>query len=167
MTTLVGLISDTHDNAGAILEANKYLKLLQPAIVIHCGDMTSPETLALFKELPLHAVFGNCDHNREGLIKAATSLGLVPPKDEIELEVEGKTLYCAHGHQHRLIQEMAGASIYNYIFHGHTHVRRDDLYKGTRIINPGALTRADRYAFATLLLPEGKLTTHYLDEIST
>jgi hypothetical protein len=47
--------------------------------------------------------------------------------------------------------------MYDYLFHGHTHVVRDDRIGKLRIINPGALYRASRKTVALLNLTDDRL----------
>jgi predicted phosphodiesterase len=55
---------------------------------------------------------------------------------------------------------MALSGRYDYLFHGHTHVQDSNTIGSTRVINPGALSKAARYTFATLDLPDAVLTIH-------
>ena len=42
-----------------------------------------------------------------------------------------------------------------YIFHGHTHRRRDEVVHGTRIINPGALGGMSREHYSFCIVDLG------------
>ena len=46
---------------------------------------------------------------------------------------------------------------YDYIFHGHTHVRRDEVVKGTKIVNPGAHYYHTEGTIAVVDVPLGKV----------
>jgi putative phosphoesterase len=163
MTSRIAIISDTHDNSAPVRRAVSMIKEMNPYAVLHCGDITSPATLELFAGLPLLAVFGNCDRDRNLLQEKAKELRMEPIEDERELQVKGATIYVCHGHHGHLIQEMALSGVYDYVFHGHTHVHDSDIIGTTRIVNPGALSKAERYTFATLDLPDGTLTIHRVD----
>ena len=68
-----------------------------------------------------------------------------------------------HGHEpafHSWSKSMANP---DYIFHGHTHIQRDERVRSTRIINPGALHRASHYTVATLHLSTDQLTYHTIE----
>jgi predicted phosphodiesterase len=47
----------------------------------------------------------------------------------------------------------------DYLFTGHTHVAHDRYEGKTRLINPGALTRASRFTVALLNLETDELTS--------
>jgi uncharacterized protein len=164
MSTRIAIVSDTHDNLDIVRHAVSLIKELNPIAVIHCGDITTPATLQLFEGLPLLAVFGNCDAERHLLQQTAKELGMEPITDEREIQIKGNSMYVCHGHRGHIIQEMALSGLYQYVFHGHTHVQDSDTIGSTRIINPGALSNAERYSFATLDLPEGNLTIHQVEK---
>lgn len=163
MSTRIAIVSDTHDNYEVIKKAVSLISEMNPSAIIHCGDITSSETLELFCGLPLLAVFGNCDRDRDYLQRSAAHFGFEPIEDEREIHLKGASIYVCHGHRGHLIQEMALSGRYDYLFHGHTHIQDSDTIGSTRVINPGALSKAERYTFATLDLPEGLLTIHPVD----
>lgn len=150
MTTKMCILSDTHDNFEVAKRAAEQIRALSPDLVIHCGDITSPLTLELFKGLPLKAVLGNCDTEAEELQAACLRLGFGSLQKEIEISLGGKDFYVNHGVREQLIDEQAGAQVYDYVLHGHTHRMRDEVLGRTRIINPGALSSAPKYTFAVL-----------------
>ncbi len=67
MNTLIGIVSDTHEDVRMITKSVALFKARAPAMVIHCGDIISPPVLELFRGLPLRLVFGNNDGVRSGL----------------------------------------------------------------------------------------------------
>ncbi len=148
--TKICLISDTHENTTIIRKAVPIIKNLNPDLVVHCGDIISPPTLDEFKELPMRFIFGNNDGEKEGLRKKAHELGFGEIDDELELTLGDKRFYFYHGTKEYLIDEMAGAQLYDYVCHGHTHRTRDEMIGRTRIINPGAMYMAMKYTFACL-----------------
>jgi predicted phosphodiesterase len=56
----------------------------------------------------------------------------------------GKRIAAIHGHNTHLLQTIIENGHFDYVFHGHTHRRRDDEIGGTRVINPGAIGGAFR-----------------------
>lgn len=163
MSTRIAIISDTHDNLAVVRQAVTHITAMNPSAVIHCGDITTPATLELFEGLPLLAVFGNCDRDRALLQDTATRLGFAPIEDEREIQIKGVSIYVCHGHRSHLIQEMALTGVYQYLFHGHTHIQDSDTIGSSRVINPGALSNAAQYTFPTLDLPEGTLMVHSVE----
>jgi predicted phosphodiesterase len=70
-----------------------------------------------------------------------------------------------HGHVPGKIESFLEGS-YNYIFHGHTHRRRDETIGACRIINPGALggTQHESRSVCLLDLKTGHLQFSHLTE---
>ena len=151
------LISDTHENIPVIRKAVEKIKILNPELVIHCGDIVSPPILEEFRGLPMRFVLGNNDGEVEGLNKKAAELGFGEINTELELIINDNRIYVYHGTKLHVIDEMAGAQLYDYVIHGHTHHTRNEIFGRTRIINPGALFQANRYTFATLDLETQKV----------
>ena len=57
----IGVLSDTHDRHDMVAAALKLLREHDPEVILHCGDITSCETVGLFEGDPVRFVFGNCD----------------------------------------------------------------------------------------------------------
>ena len=150
MNTLVGIVSDTHEDVRMIIKAVNVFKERSPSLVIHCGDIISPPVLERFAGLPLKLVFGNNDGERSGLKKKCGELGFSQIDDTITFEHAGKKFFVNHGTSARVIDEAVATQQYHYVLHGHTHVPRDEVVGRTRIVNPGALFSADRYTIAFL-----------------
>lgn len=138
---ILGLLSDTHDNLHNVLKALDLFQQEKPDALIHCGDITDPDTITLFHNYPLHCAFGNMDFQQDALRLALRHLneknraGLV-----LELDFNGIPVAVAHGHQRQVLASLVHSGRYAYVFHGHTHRRRDERVGTTRIINPGALS---------------------------
>lgn len=127
----IGLISDTHDNLNMVKAAVKKFNEFDLALVIHCGDYIAPFTLESFRGLKakLLGVFGNCDGEREGLIKKAEELGFslhVPP---YKLELEGRKILISHN-------PITPSSDIDILIYGHSHKLSIKIGKPL-IINPG------------------------------
>ena len=54
-------------------------------------------------------------------------------------EIGGVPLAVTHSHIDGKVMELVQLKRYEWIFHGHTHRKRDEIIKGVRIVNPGAL----------------------------
>jgi putative phosphoesterase len=150
MNTVIGIISDTHENVRAINRAVTIFKERAPGIVVHCGDIISPPVLERFTGLPLQLVFGNNDGERAGLKKKCAELGFGAIDDSLDFVVDGKRIFVNHGTDYRVIDRAAASQEYDFVLHGHTHVQRDELVGRARIINPGALFSAEEYSIAFL-----------------
>lgn len=150
MNTLVGIVSDTHEDVRMIVRAVKIFKERSPSLVIHCGDIISPPVLERFAGLPLKLVFGNNDGERSGLKKKCAELGFSEIDDTLVFDYAGKSFFINHGTSARVIDEAVATQKYDYVMHGHTHIPRDEVVGRTKVINPGALFSADRYTIAFL-----------------
>ncbi|HVX84843.1 MAG TPA: YfcE family phosphodiesterase [Phycisphaerae bacterium] len=149
---LIALLSDTHDNAATTRAAIELLRPHNPDAYLHAGDLVSPEMLDLFAGLnaPFHLVLGNNEYDPAALHSRASALGMSFHKQFADLTFAGKRLALMHGHEGTLLQRLLASGDYDYLIHGHTHLRRDERRGRTRIINPGALHRARTKSVALL-----------------
>jgi len=108
--------------------------------VVHCGDLSSPETAGGMHGFQVIHVCGNQD-TADGQIRQV--LLDMNPKNfsglTFEGEIGGMKIAAVHGNQPLKLRELINSGIYAYIFTGHTHRRRNELIGSTRVINPGAL----------------------------
>lgn len=139
----IGLLSDTHDNLQQLLKALDIFQQEKPDLLIHCGDITDPETISLVEGFPLYCVFGNMDAQREELRRAVQRLH---PENRaepmLEFDVGSHRIAVVHGDHRRTLQHLIDSGDYAYVFHGHTHRRRDERVGSTHVVNPGALSGA-------------------------
>ncbi len=128
------VISDSHGNR-AMIEKIKPL-IAENDYVIHLGDGAN-DMLEVYKEFPdkTYVCNGNCDY-----------YGSRISLDEWEIEIEGHTLFCCHGHKYGVktsletikreaIKRRCSAALY-----GHTHIADITEEDGVQIINPGTLS---------------------------
>ena len=137
----VGIISDTHDNVPAADAAMDVFVERGVEVVIHCGDFVAPPLIPhLDREgVSVHAVRGNNDGEREGLVDAFESLdGGTLHGRFAELSFDGRQFAVLHGEQRPVIEALASSGAYDYVCHGHWHVREERSVDGTTVINPGA-----------------------------
>ena len=152
---LVGIVADTHDNYDIAATAASHLRDAAVDAVLHAGDFTSPASLKLFSGLPLYAVFGNNDWDREGLQAVAAEEGFSLKETHI-LTFAGIRIFLCHGHTNRCVAIIRNRHA-DIVVYGHTHQPLDRTVDGVRMINPGALFRARSYTYALLTLPEATL----------
>ena len=131
--TLVGIISDTHDNRTNIVRAVEQFNRNGVSLVLHAGDMVAPFTALDFKALgcPMEMVFGNNDGERLGLVKSFQGIGNLLP---------GPRTFSFQGRKFLLMHEPVGmdkaAAGVDVIVYGHTH--DVDVRPGhPLVINPG------------------------------
>ena len=155
----IGLLSDSHGRAEITQRAVRLLIDAGAEILIHLGDVNSQEVLDALIESedsngelqpPVHLVFGNTDAwDRQALAGYARDLGIRVDHPVGRLELGSKTLVYQHGHRHADMERALAESV-DYLCHGHTHEKRDEMVGDTRVINPGALHRAAEYTAALL-----------------
>ena len=153
----IGVVSDTHDCDESVTEALRLLRERGVELVLHCGDVESPETVRHFAGVPTHFVFGNCDKDRAGLRAAAGAIGATFHDEYGALELAGKLVGWVHGDDRRLLWQLETGGAFDYLFYGHTHVREEHHTGKTRVVNPGALYRAKPRTCIVLDLASGEL----------
>jgi putative phosphoesterase len=121
----IAVIADTHNR----LPGNVLQRLESAEAIWHLGDVCTPNTLQPILDLgrPLVIVRGNNDaypywplYTRETLGNLRCFLIHIPPS--------------------RMPAET------DIVLHGHTHVPRDEVVEGVRVLNPGCITRPNRGA---------------------
>lgn len=135
----IGILSDTHDHIENTRRALELLRRERVERLFHCGDVTSPEVVSLFEGWDVLFVRGNLDR-LDTLEPAVVALGRQPfLSDELSTTVAGRRILILHGDDTERLQQAIASGEFDYIFHGHTHRRRDERIHRTRVINPGAL----------------------------
>src|SRR5262249_55004860 len=127
------------------------------ACLIHCGDIEDAELIALFRGTPTHFVFGNCDHDRVGLRAAIAAAGATLHEPFGYLELEGRKIAFLHGDDRTLMADVETSGPFDYLFDGHTHKAAEHRTGPTRVINPGALHRANPKTCVVLDLATGEV----------
>jgi uncharacterized protein len=158
----IAILSDTHSRTQTVQRA---LALIEPhdvELIVHCGDIEGPDVVPLFPATT-HFVYGNCDHDRAGIRRAVEELGATLHEPFGHLELAGKSLAFLHGDDQYLLRDLIKAEAFDYLFHGHTHVARDEMAGATRVINPGALHRARPKTLLILNVATGAATTVTVD----
>lgn len=137
---LIAIMTDTHNNRQAVRQALAVARQRGAETIIHCGDLGSPDLVSLFRGWTLHLAFGNTDHERVSLQYAVRALGNGSTcEPEVRLEEDGVRIAALHGDRPGDLSALIASATFDFIFHGHTHRRRDSLVGRTRVINPGAL----------------------------
>jgi len=136
----IGVMSDTHDNLSNTISVLNTYRERGIDTIVHCGDLTSPEMVAHFEGFRVILTIGNMDHTT-GAVKKR--LGKMRDDNFAGMVFKGKLggvfIAATHSHLDGKILEMVREKKYKWIFHGHTHEKRDEVVQGVRIVNPGAL----------------------------
>lgn len=168
--TRLGLLSDSHGDAAVTRRAVALLLEAGVDRLIYLGDVGTEGVLDALAvafpddhaqrggRVPVHVVFGNTDYQPQPLIRYAQDLGFTVDHPAGRLALDGKTIAFTHGHLGG-VMDQAVADGCDYLLHGHTHLAADDMADRTRVICPGALTRARPLTVAVLAVGSGVLQT--------
>lgn len=133
----VGIVSDTHDNQDVIAAAADLFDGEVDA-VIHCGDIVAPFSVPQFdREFDFYALRGNND-GEWALQDAVRNFGAYLGEMG-ELSLGGARVAAYHGTSDPVVDALVECGNYDYVFHGHTHVRAHETRDGTVRINPGGI----------------------------
>lgn len=164
---VIGLISDTHGYHELVDEAASTFAEEGVDRIIHTGDVTQMQHINALVELdcPLYLAYGNCDFNKTGFEQAEAHGQLTCVGSGETLTFGDTAIAFTHGHHDRIMQDLLTDQP-DYLIHGHTHERRDETVKGTRVLNPGAV-KPPNSSIATLELDSDDVTFHELTRAET
>jgi len=128
---LIGIISDSHDNLGAIRKAVEFFNDNEVKAVLHAGDLVSPFTAKVFEKLKsqLYVVFGNNDGDKVMLTKSFEDIGATVCGDFGKLTVDSLHIALLHGTNEALVKALAKSEDFDVIIRGHTHHQRNAFDK--------------------------------------
>lgn len=151
----IGIVSDTHDDVRALDCALGILKSEGINKLLHCGDLCSPIIVEALAGFDTWIARGNMDRDPKLEAIAREVIGPGRLADRHRLTLNGHSAVLAHGHRQDELRRLINAGEYAYVFHGHTHRRRDQRIGPTRVVNPGALggMRWQQRSFCILDLP--------------
>ena len=174
---ILGLLSDTHGRVERTALAIALLEQAGAEAFVHCGDVGGETVFDQFAGRRAWFVWGNTDAFDPMLERYAESLGFTPSLVAPALiEADGRTVAVYHGHEphfHRMIRAIQSHDLaafgkltdkLDYIIYGHTHRAADARVGRVRLINPGALERAQPHTVATLDLERDTLQFWRVDE---
>ncbi|KUK70351.1 MAG: Phosphodiesterase, family [Methanomicrobiales archaeon 53_19] len=151
---MIGILADTHDNRPAIREAINRFVSLDTGLVLHAGDITTPQSLEIFCDLPCEmiGVFGNCDRQQKRIRETAMKCGTIRVENRVaDLSIDGLRVGMVHGDDPGSVLALAEAAVFDVIISGHTHrpaIRRSGE---TLLINPGEAC-GERYGEPTVAI---------------
>lgn len=158
---LVGIMSDTHDDRGAIRSAVAAFNRAGCGLVLHAGDVIAPFTIVEFENLnaPFIGVFGNNDGERKGLAARFAVIGslFAPPH---EFTYRGKRFLLMH--EPYTLEDSLGRTDLDVVVYGHTHAI--DIRPGRPLaINPGECCSWLTGRSTVVLLDLGTMGTEVID----
>ncbi len=157
---LIAVLSDTHDNRNATRKALDLARGRGAVEVIHCGDLTSAAMMYLFRGWTMHYAEGNMDRDAGEIRAAVDRLGTGSSCGaEFHFERGGLRIAVMHGNRADRLALAVESGRFDFVFHGHTHRRRDERLGPTRVVNPGALgsATAGNYSFCMLDTSTGEV----------
>ena len=155
--TRLAVVSDTHNRVGRLRWVADDLGRRGITTVVHCGDITSEEVVDVLADFQVHWALGNCDFDERGLRSAMSRWGHRCHGVRGEITEAGRKIAFTHGHRFEVLQALINGGEHDFVFHGHTHLRRDEVVAGTRVICPGALHQVEPPSFAVVDLRDGGL----------
>jgi hypothetical protein len=158
-TMRIGIVSDTHDDLRALERALDLLHDEDIATLLHCGDLCGPAVVEALSGFDTWIARGNMDRHSELEATAQETIGVSRLADRHHLTLDGHAAALVHGHREDELRRLINAGEHAYVFHGHTHRRRDQRIGPTRVINPGALggMRWQQPSFCVLDLATGEI----------
>jgi uncharacterized protein len=145
----IAVVSDTHSRYATVEAALKLIEERRVERILHCGDIEDADTVWLFPGTT-HFVFGNCDSERQSIRQAIYGVGATLHEPFGNLIADEANIAFTHGDDKRLFRQLEESDKYDYLFYGHTHVAAEHRTGRTRVINPGALHRANPKTFLIL-----------------
>ena len=140
----IGVLSDTHSRYATVEKALQLLQGRKINVVLHCGDIEDSDAVWLFQGFTAHFVLGNCDRLEAHAIRQAVhGIGEALHDGYGAVELEGVKIAFTHGDNARLLHDLEASGAFDFLFYGHTHKAGEHRAGPTRVINPGALHRAD------------------------
>jgi hypothetical protein len=136
----IGILSDTHNNTRNTEAALEYFRGAGVTRLFHCGDITGANIVLRFAGFDVTFVQGNGDYAHDEIVTAMLMIGgqrTLPVR--WSGTVAGKRIGVTHGDSYGVLYDLARGGRHDYVFHGHTHRRRDETIGAARVINPGAL----------------------------
>ena len=149
----LGIVSDSHGKTGRLRQAMSMLEDRGAEAVLHCGDLGDVADLEALVESPMrvYVVLGNTERHLQDLVESAGVMNVTLEPEVLEVDLEdGRVLVATHGNDEGILRELINEGRFAYLCHGHTHRRRDERVGKTRVINPGALYRAQTPSLALL-----------------
>lgn len=136
----IGVLSDTHDNLSNLTYVLNTYRDRKITTLIHCGDLTSLDMVSHLEGFRVIYTMGNMD-----VVTGAIKKRLEKMRDDnfagmvFKGKLGGVDVAATHSHVDGQVIDLVREKRFDWIFHGHTHEKRDEVVRGARIVNPGAL----------------------------
>jgi len=137
----IGVLSDTHNNEANTLRALDVFRQNQITQLIHCGDVTRPPVLELFRGFEMWLVWGNNDQDLSGLRTAARHADNIHCMGyDAIVEFGPHRIGACHGDDQDRLAGLTHSGLCEWVFRGHSHVHGlEKIQPRVSLLNPGAL----------------------------
>lgn len=154
----IGIISDTHDNLDNLEVALNILATEGVTNILHCGDVCGADVVQRLASFEVWIAQGNMDRGIRLAWTVEETLGRGRLAWFHKPTLGGYPAVVIHGDNEEVLSNLITSGEHAYVFHGHTHRRRDQTIGRTRVINPGALggMRYQTRSFCILDLETGE-----------
>ncbi len=121
---LIAVLADTHDKLPEVVLGD----VVRADEIWHLGDVKDPEVLERLRALgvPVEVVRGNRDSCEDWPMEVTLTRG-------------GRTFRLIH-----IPPPLKKLGEVDFLLHGHTHVPRDEVIGGVRILNPGTVGKPNK-----------------------
>jgi len=164
----IAIVSDTHNNWPNFKKAIDWTKKEKIQTILHCGDISSQETIDQAKKLFEEPSFVKASEG-QGIkfAKGNADYDLELP-EKIDLELGGKRISFCHFPD--IAKKSAQSGKFDVVFYGHTHRPWDERMPSGRgechMINPGELAgQFYKPSFAVYDTENGKLELKILQQL--
>jgi uncharacterized protein len=135
----LGVVSDTHGDITNTQAAVRALEVHAVQLVVHCGDIGSPEIPGLFGRWPTHYVLGNVDGQGSDLRAAIEEGGHVLHGRFGTLLAGGRRIALMHGDDIARFHDTIDSQAWDLVCYGHSHQAKCHVDLRTLVLNPGAV----------------------------
>ncbi len=135
----LGVVSDTHGNIANTSLAVRLFEDRQVQLVVHCGDIGSPDIPRLFARWPTHYVLGNVDGSGAQLQAAIDEVGHTLHGRFGTLLAGGRRIALIHSDDIELFHNTIDSQDWDLLCYGHTHQAKCHVVVRTVVLNPGAV----------------------------
>lgn len=135
----MGVVSDTHGDVPNTKKAVRLLASRPVQLVVHCGDIGSPDIPPLFVPWPTHFVLGNVDGSGAQLRPAIEEAGHTLHGRFGTLVAGGRRIALIHGDDSMRFHDAVTSGQWDLVCCGHTHQAHWQLDLRTLVLNPGAV----------------------------
>lgn len=136
---LIGIISDTHDNAENTREAVELFREKKIKKIYHLGDFCSPGAIVALEGTNGIGILGNNDGDIPHLQEALSKVDWELKGHFYEEEVDGLSLALYHGTEPSITRALIDCGHYDVVLSGHTHKEGFGVCGDTLHINPGTI----------------------------